>query len=226
MIEVSSGLTAALARLRELSGKQLGEALLASLAAQPTMVDECDATGDHILDPGLLLEAPRGALKPAAVLVVVNRAAPEPDLVLTVRTTTLSAHAGQIAFPGGRMDAGEGPVETALREASEEIGLPPAAVEICGHLPSYASRTGYRVFPVVGAVDGWPALRANRGEVDEIFHVPARFLLDPANARLEARQVEGQSRSFYAYAYRNRLIWGLTAGIVHHMSMRLIEKWS
>ncbi|MBV6658886.1 MAG: CoA pyrophosphatase [Devosiaceae bacterium] len=210
-------------------GGALTDALTAALLEAPLVpVDQeaaalPDPTGDHILNPDFAQALTDAPLKPAAVLIAVDASAPEPDVVLTVRTSNLSSHAGQIAFPGGRIDPGEAPKEAALREALEEIALPTATVRVQGFLPSYASRTGYRVYPVVGLVDGWPALTANPGEVDDIFYVPLRFLLDPANARQESRIFEGRERFFYSYTYADRRIWGLTAGIIHHMSQRVVS---
>lgn len=209
------------------SGPQLAQTLFGALLADaPTVepgTDPLDPTGDHVLNPDFASFKPEGGLKPAAVLIAVDTAQPEPDVTLTVRTSNLSAHAGQIAFPGGRMDAGEVPAETALREAHEEVALQADRVALRGYLPTYRSRTGYRVFPVVGEVDGMPPLVASPAEVDQIFTVPLRFLLDPANAQSASRVFEGKRRYFYNYQYQNHAIWGLTAGIVHHMSERVIK---
>lgn len=209
-----------------LPGRELAQALFASLLTDAPQVepgtDPLDPTGDHVLNPDFTDYHPDGGLKPAAVLIAVDTAAREPNVTLTVRTSHLSAHAGQIAFPGGRMDEGEVPAVTALREAHEEVALETEIVDLRGFLPSYRSRTGYRVFPVVGEVDGMPPLTASPAEVDQIFTVPLRFLLDPANAQSASRVFEGKRRYFYNYQYQNHAIWGLTAGIVHHMSERLI----
>lgn len=212
--------------LLALPGQALAQALFGSLLQNAPSVepgtDPLDPTGDHVLNPDFASFSPDGGLKPAAVLIVVDTASREPDVTLTVRTAHLSAHAGQIAFPGGRMDEGEVPAVTALREAHEEVALDADVVNLHGFLPSYRSRTGYRVFPVVGEVDGMPPLVASRDEVDQIFTVPLRFLLDPTNAQSASRVFEGKRRYFYNYQYQNYAIWGLTAGIVHHMSERLI----
>jgi 8-oxo-dGTP pyrophosphatase MutT (NUDIX family) len=212
--------------LERLDGHQLASALFDSLETDTPSVSSSaaatDLSGDHVLNPDFSAFRPKDGLKPAAVLIAVDMAKPEPDVTLTVRTATLSAHAGQIAFPGGRVDPGEGAQETALREAMEEIALPPSAVEVQGFLPSYASRTGYRVYPVVGALDGLPQLQPSPAEVDSIFQVPLAFLLNPRNAERTSRVFEGKERFFYTYHFDNHAIWGLTAGIVHHMSERLI----
>ena len=213
-------------RLLERDGAGLAEALYASLlphapAGPPGDADA--ATGDHLLNPDFAFHHMSVQLKPAAVLIAVDQARRDPVVTLTVRTAHLSAHAGQIAFPGGRMDDGESPRDTAIREAQEEVALPGDAVTVQGYLPAYLSRTGYRVFPVVGRLDATPALTPNPAEVETIFQVPLRFLLDPANAQLESRVFQGKRRYFYLYQFANHAIWGLTAGIIHHMSVRLLS---
>ncbi|MFK7791482.1 MAG: CoA pyrophosphatase [Devosiaceae bacterium] len=214
-------------RLAELGEHDLAAAFFASLSQQEPSVSPdgkiTDGSGDHILNPDFATIQPKGGLKPAAVLVAVNMAAKAPEVTLTVRTANLSSHAGQIAFPGGRVDPGEVPHQTALREAMEEVALPPSRVDVQGFLPSYASRTGYRVYPVVGALDGVPPLTPSPAEVETIFQVPLRFLLNPGNAQRTSRVFEGKERYFYTYRYEKHAIWGLTAGIVHHMSERLIN---
>ncbi len=218
------------ADLRTLPGTALVEAFVQSLNAdQPSVSPDPsvpDDSGDHVLNPDFSSFRPQKGLKPAAVLIAIDRSKAEPEVTLTVRTATLKAHAGQIAFPGGRIDPGEVPSQTALREAHEEIALPPSAVSIDGYLPSYASRTGYRVYPVVGSVDGLPPLTPSPAEVDDIFQVPLRFLLDQSNAQRMSLAFEGKQRYFYTYVYGDQSIWGLTAGIIHHMSERLIRSLS
>ena len=213
--------------LRTMEGHALASIFFDSLLPNvPRLVpngDPADPTGDHVLNPDFASLRPPDELKPAAVLIAVDIACAEPHVLLTVRTATLSAHAGQIAFPGGRLDPGELPQETAMREAHEEVDRAPGRVSLRGFLPTYASRTGYRVFPVVGSVEGLAGLSPSPAEVDAIFHVPLRFLLDPANASYESRIFEGKARYFYAYQFEKWCIWGLTAGIVHHMSERIVQ---
>lgn len=160
--------------------------------------------------------------RPAAVLVPVVRRN-ELMILLTQRTPHLAAHAGQISFPGGKIDeADAGPVATALREAEEEIGLPRAHVEPIGFLDHYRTGTGYRITPVVAMVEPGFALRLNHGEVSEAFEVPLAFLMDPKNHLLHARMIKGRERTFYAMPFEDRYIWGATAGILKNMHARLL----
>ena len=137
----------------------------------------------------------RAGVTPAAVLLaVVPR--PEPTIVLTVRSAHLPVHAGQIAFPGGKIDARDShAVEAALREAHEEIGLPPMCVEILGELPAFFTGTGFSVTPVVGLVPTDVVFRPNPGEVEQVFEVPLAFLLDPDNHRRQQVEFQGQCGS-------------------------------
>jgi 8-oxo-dGTP pyrophosphatase MutT (NUDIX family) len=153
-------------------------------------------------------------LKAASVLVlVVNH--PVPTVVFTQRTPHLTDHAGQISFPGGGVEPGDiNAAATALREAEEEIGIDPRAVEIIGELPHYTTGTGFRITPVVG----WSAdplqYAPDPSEVAEVFEVPAPFLLDPANHRRESAMYKGRMRSYFAIPFGPRYIWGATAGML------------
>jgi 8-oxo-dGTP pyrophosphatase MutT (NUDIX family) len=141
--------------------------------------------------------------------------APDPQVLLTRRTAHLSDHAGQIAFPGGRIEAWDASAESAaLREAEEEVGLDPRRVEIVGQLDTYLTRTGYRVTPVVGVLDAPGELRPDAYEVDEVFQVPLAFFLDPASRQVHSRGQPGRERFFYAFPYRGYYIWGATAGML------------
>jgi 8-oxo-dGTP pyrophosphatase MutT (NUDIX family) len=169
--------------------------------------------GDHILNPDLLLDG--AAYRDAAVLIPVVAHEPEASVILTVRTAQLSSHAGQIAFPGGKIDAGDAdPAAAALREAEEEIGLDPAAVTVVGALAPYLSRTGYRVVPVLARVEPGAALRLNPDEVAEAFEVPLAFLMNAANHVRGSRVFLGRERYFYEMPFGERYIWGVTAGII------------
>jgi 8-oxo-dGTP pyrophosphatase MutT (NUDIX family) len=166
-------------------------------------------------------EAEGRGITPAAVLVpIVER--PEPTVILTLRPETMRKHAGQISFPGGRIDPGdEGPVAAALREAEEEIALPPAAVEVVGLADPYRTITGFEVTPVVGVVPPDLALRPHPGEVAALFEVPLDWLLDPARHRVRTVEWRGAPRSYYEIAYGERRIWGATAAMIVNLSRRL-----
>lgn len=162
--------------------------------------------------------APTGELTPASVLITLL---PRPDgatVLLTRRTDHLRDHPGQISFPGGRAEPEDGsPVVTALREASEEVGLPIGEVEILGYLPEYRTGTGYRVTPVV-ALWAQPSplagLVLDAFEVAEVFEVPLAFLLNPQNHERHALTVRGTPRQYYAMPYGDYFIWGATAGMI------------
>ncbi|MGL4438662.1 MAG: CoA pyrophosphatase [Bosea sp. (in: a-proteobacteria)] len=163
------------------------------------------------------------SLKPAAVLVPVIKRPEGATVLLTLRAAALRDHSGQIAFPGGKIDEGDtSAVETALREAEEEIGLARAHVTPLGFLDAYLTGTGYRIVPVVAAVDPAFVLSINRGEVDEVFETPLSFLMDPANHQRHGREWKGVYRSYYAMPYGERYIWGATAGILRNLHDRLL----
>lgn len=155
--------------------------------------------------------------KPAAVLVGVLENA-GPSVLLTQRHGNLSKHAGQIAFPGGRLDEGETPLEAALREADEETGLDRRFVQPLGYLDGYLTITGYFVVPVVARIFPGYRLSAQIDEVDDIFDVPLSFLLGPENCETHSREWNGMTRHYYVYPYEKRHIWGATAGIIKNMS--------
>ncbi|WP_256079873.1 CoA pyrophosphatase [Massilia sp. YIM B04103] len=154
----------------------------------------------------------------AAVLVPLVLREEGLSLLLTQRTAHLNDHAGQIAFPGGRAEQSDAsPIETALRETEEEIGLARRHIEVIGHLPDYLTGTGYRVTPVVGLVLPPFELRADPGEVAEIFEVPLAFLMDGLNHRRLSAELPSGRRSFYAMPYEERFIWGATAGMLRNL---------
>ena len=159
-------------------------------------------------------EASRQSLKPAAVLLLIVDH-PEPTVLLTQRTTHLSAHAGQIAFPGGSADADDvTPERTALREAEEEVGIPPERIALLGRLPEYRTVTGFAVTPVVGWAEPPLTYRPDPHEVADVFEVPLAFLLDPRNHRYESAFIRGRMRHYWAMPYGDRFIWGATAGML------------
>lgn len=178
--------------------------------------------GDHALNPDTILQYEQLKLKDAAVLICVIDDPDEARIILTQRTSKLRQHAGQIAFPGGGIDATDrSPEEAALREAEEEIGLDRRFVETVGRLPQYLSGTGFRIQPVLSVVQPGFELTLNPDEVDSVFEVPLSFLMDPSNHRQDSRMWQGSVRHFYVMPYRERHIWGITAGIIRTLYERL-----
>ena len=157
---------------------------------------------------------------PAAVLIAVTDR-PEPGVILTVRREHLRTHAGQIAFPGGRLDPGEEPVAAAVREAHEEIMLDPSAAEIVGTIEPYRTVTGYVVTPVIAAVPPDLPLQPHEHEVADWFEAPLHFLLDPANQQRQSALFQGQTRHYYEILWNDRRIWGATAAMIVNLSRRL-----
>jgi 8-oxo-dGTP pyrophosphatase MutT (NUDIX family) len=178
------------------------------------------ALGDDTLNPGMM--PPDMALRDAAVLMPVVAHAGGATMLLTQRTPHLAAHAGQIAFPGGKIEAGDrDPAAAAIREAEEEIGLDPGKVSPVGYLPPYLTRTGFRIVPVLGRVDPDHRLTLNRDEVEDAFEVPLEFLMTPDNHRMGSRVLLGAPRQFYEMPFGERYIWGITAGIIRALYERV-----
>lgn len=159
--------------------------------------------------------------KPAAVLVPLVTHGDELRVLLTQRTAHLSKHAGQIAFPGGRRDEGETPLQAALRETHEETGIDPIFVEPLGYLDGYLTVTGYLVNPVVALLRDGYTLAPHDHEVADIFEVPLAFLMTKANRETHSREWQGLTRRYYAYPFGDRYIWGATAGMIKNMGDRL-----
>jgi 8-oxo-dGTP pyrophosphatase MutT (NUDIX family) len=177
--------------------------------------------GDHDLMPELRALVDSAAIREAAVLIPVI-ARPEPTVLLTLRSAHLPNHAGQIAFPGGKVDKTDtDPTATALREAEEEVGLARDLVAPLGYLDTYLTRTAFRISPVVALVEPSFGLTLNPGEVDEAFEVPLEFLMSPGNHQRHTREANGLTRTFHAMAYEQRFIWGVTAGILRNMYERM-----
>lgn len=177
--------------------------------------------GDHDLNPGLELRQP---LVPAAVLVPLVEHQDGLTVLLTLRTLHLHDHAGQISFPGGRLEPDDADAPAAaLREAWEEVGLRPERVRVIGRLDTYLTRTGYQVTPVVGLVNPPLALSLDPHEVAEAFEVPLDFLVDRANHRRHSRMYEGVERHFWAMPFENRYIWGATAGMLVNLAELLVD---
>jgi 8-oxo-dGTP pyrophosphatase MutT (NUDIX family) len=186
----------------------------------PTIIPK---RGDHDIDPVMNAISEIRPIRPAAVLIpVVDRA--EPMVLLTQRTAHLANHAGQISFPGGKIDATDAsPLDAALREAEEEIGLSRELVEPLGYLDLYMTTLGYRIVPTVARVDPDYQLLLNPAEVDDAFEVPLAFLMSPENHQRHSREWKGMTRSFYAMPFGERYIWGVTAGILRNLHMRLFQ---
>lgn len=183
--------------------------------------DALPLRGDHDADPVVKAIAAVRPIKPAAVLIaVVDR--DEPTVLLTQRTAHLPQHAGQIAFPGGKIDATDAtPLAAALREADEEIGLPADAVEPLGYLDVYMTTLGYRIVPVVARVRPPFPMTLNPGEVEDAFEVPLAFLMEVANHQTHSREWQGMMRTFYAIPFGERYIWGVTAGIFRNLQQKV-----
>jgi len=146
---------------------------------------------------------------------------PEPGLLLTVRREHLRTHAGQIAFPGGRVEADEDAVDAALREAHEEILLEPAKVDLVGTLDPYRTVTGFIVTPVLGVVPPNLPLEPHEHEVAELFEAPLAYVLDPTNQHLLSALLQGRERHYYEILWNGRRIWGATAAMIVNLSRRL-----
>ncbi|QIL02324.1 CoA pyrophosphatase [Sphingomonas sinipercae] len=188
----------------------LAERLRATLSAEPA---EPPLTGD-------LAEQELGPSTAAAVLVAVTDRE-EPGILLTVRREDMRTHAGQIAFPGGRIDPGEGVVAAALREAHEELGIDPAGADVIGTTDEYRTVTGYVVTPVLAVIPPDLALRPHDREVAAWFEAPMAHLLDAANHRRESAVFRGATRDYYVVDWQGRRIWGATAAMLVNLSRRL-----
>ncbi len=182
-----------------------------------SLLDEPES-GQFVADEG----APEQPLTPAAVLLPIVLRPAGQTVLLTQRTAHLRDHAGQISFPGGRVETEDlSPVHTALRETEEEIGLSRQHVEVLGYLPEYRTATGYRVTPGVGVVAPPFELRPDAQEVAEVFEVPLGFLLDPANHQRHSLHYRGALRHYFAMPYGDYFIWGATAGMIRSLCSRL-----
>jgi len=179
------------------------------------------ATGDVGSDQVLAIIAKEKPVRPAAVLVpVVDRA--EPTVLLTQRSPDLPDHAGQVAFPGGKIDPTDPtPLHAAIREADEEVGLKAEFIEPIGYSELYGTPFGYRILPVVARVRPGFTLKINHGEVVDVFEVPLAFLMNPANHKLATRQFRDITRSFYEMPYGDRYVWGATAGMLRILYERI-----
>jgi 8-oxo-dGTP pyrophosphatase MutT (NUDIX family) len=172
---------------------------------------------------GDLIEAGTNADVPAAVLVAITDR-PEPGVILTLRRENLRTHAGQVAFPGGRIDPGEDEIAAALREAHEEIFLDPAQVVVVGSIAPYRTVTNYSVTPVIGVIPPDLPLESHEHEVADWFEAPLAFILDPANQIGRSALFQGRERHYYEIIWQDRRIWGATAAMIVNLARRL--QWS
>jgi 8-oxo-dGTP pyrophosphatase MutT (NUDIX family) len=156
----------------------------------------------------------------AAVLIAITERN-EPGVILTVRREHLRTHAGQIAFPGGRLDPGEDAVQAALREAEEELVLRPSSVEVAGAIDDYRTVTGYVVTPVIGVIPPDLSLQPQEHEVADWFEAPLAYLLDPSNQQLQTAVFAGRERRYWQIEWNGRRIWGATAAMLINLSRRL-----
>jgi 8-oxo-dGTP pyrophosphatase MutT (NUDIX family) len=176
-----------------------------------------ETRGDHDLNPGET--PPSSALRPAAVLVPLIDRAEGMSVLLTQRTAHLSAHAGQISFPGGRMEESDADaIAAALRETEEEVGLPRDKVSVIGRLDTYVTGTGFEITPIVGIIEPGYTLTIDPYEVAEAFEVPLSYVLDRRNHNRQDRESAGRVRVFYVLPYEGRNIWGATAGMLVNLA--------
>ena len=179
------------------------------------------AASDFDLNPDVTLAEGR-RLRPAAVLAPIIAGQDGYDLILTKRSSALKHHPGQIAFPGGKQDAGDATIQdAALREANEEIGLPRDRVEILGTLPPHQTVTGYQVTPVIAMMQGDYTPLPELGEVSEIFEIPLANLINPSQFRVEGRRWQGRKRFYYTVPYGPYYVWGATARILRALAERM-----
>lgn len=186
--------------------------------ADPEIIPE---SGDSGTDRMLEMIAREQPIRPAAVLIpVVDH--PQPSVLLTQRSPHLADHAGQIAFPGGKIETTDAsPLEAALREAEEEVGLKREHIEPIGYLGLYGTSFGFRILPTVARVRPGFSLAVNRAEVDDAFEVPLSFLMNAANHQVHSKEFRGMLRSYYAMPFEERYIWGATAGMLRVLYERI-----
>lgn len=185
--------------------------------------DALRSTSHSELLVGDMIEHDPKAGTPAAVLVAITDRT-DPGVILTLRRDDLRTHAGQVAFPGGRLDPGEDAVTAALREANEELGLEPSAAEVIGEIETYRTVTDYLVTPVIAVVPPDLPLYPHEHEVADWFEAPLEYLLDPANQQRRSALFRGRERHYYEIDWNGRRIWGATAAMIVNLSRRL--QWS
>ena len=180
---------------------------------------------ERLADPARLARGAADAaaeegVRRSAVLVPILLH-PEPTVLLTLRAATLSAHAGQVAFHGGRIEPGETAEAAAIREAAEEVGLDPRLPRIAGRLPSMVTGTGFHVIPVVALLDPPVLLTPEPAEVAEVFEYPVARLLDPAWPERRSGVFGGRSRQYWAWPHETQVIWGATAAMLRSLALAL-----
>ncbi len=187
----------------------------------PNIIPE---TGDPGTDKMLEIMAREAPVRPAAVLIpIVDHE--EPTVLLTQRSAHLKEHSGQVAFPGGKIDATDAsPLDAAIREAEEEVGLDRSFIDPIGYLGVYGTGLGFRILPTLARVKPGFRLTINRSEVDDAFEVPLSFLMNPANHQLRSKEFRGMERTYYEMPFAERYIWGATAGILRILYERIYLK--
>ena len=201
---------------------RIRERISPTLAADALDVATTPISGDHLLNHWHVTSDFLVTTRVAAVLVGLVERPDGLHVLLTQRTATLRDHSGQVAFPGGKMDPGDAsPAATAIREAGEEVGLPPGAIEVLGYLDPYLTRTGFRIVPVVARITPPFDLVINPDEVVEAFEVPFAHVMDKANHQLNTRTWKEQTWQFYAMVHDGHTVWGITAGILRILYERL-----
>ncbi len=187
---------------------------LLEAALDPSNIIEIEDERDHPQDGD--------THRPAAVLIPITDRA-EPGVILTQRQSWLRSHAGQVAFPGGKIDIDDADaIAAALREADEELAIPPHTVRVIGTADVYFSSSGYRITPVIGVIPPDLDLRPNPDEVEDWFEVPLSFLLNTTNVAKRSGIWQGRERQYYDIQWQDRRIWGVTAGIIANLARRLV----
>jgi 8-oxo-dGTP pyrophosphatase MutT (NUDIX family) len=202
--------------------RQRAQGVLASLESLESRVsgggDVPAGRSDFELNPEMAALTKDEHKQPAAVLIPVIEEGFQASILFTQRTDEMPTHPGQISFPGGKMDAVDSNlVDTALREAHEEIGLEGRFIDTIGFLDDYVTSTGYRISPLVAVIRPGYTITPDNSEVADVFDVPLSFLMEPQNHEMHSREWRGTQRKYYAMPYENRFIWGATAGMLRNL---------
>jgi 8-oxo-dGTP pyrophosphatase MutT (NUDIX family) len=199
--------------------RQRAQGVLASLESRVSGGGDVPAgRSDFELNPEMAVLTKDEHKQPAAVLIPVIEEGFQASILFTQRTDEMPTHPGQISFPGGKMDAVDSNlVDTALREAHEEIGLEGRFIDTIGFLDDYVTSTGYRISPLVAVIRPGYTITPDNSEVADVFDVPLSFLMEPQNHEMHSREWRGTQRKYYAMPYENRFIWGATAGMLRNL---------